>query len=254
MERLGENILSQPYEESDAHAGLSAVFRDEGYVRLPKLFSKAAWRVLLDQSSALATNSIPRDFVMPGYATPRRMRSVGGKSIRNSGEQLLALYHHPELRRLIRSVVGGRIYSSNHEQEFMVMNVFDREGATHGWHFDDPPIALVVILEAPPPEGGGQLEFVSTEARQQRDQIRRCSGLAGFLAASRENGTFRQRHHEAGDAYLLRADRCLHRVVPITEGSRRAVLNLAFQLSPQLGYGDTADLLYQDPALPARAA
>ncbi|WP_419248625.1 HalD/BesD family halogenase [Streptomyces melanogenes] len=40
-----------------------------------------------------------------------------------------------------------------------------------------------------------------------------------------------RRHHQAGDAYLLRADTTAHRVSPLTRpGVRRTVLNVAYSV------------------------
>ena len=112
-----------------------------------------------------------------------------------------------------------------------VLNVLHRVGDTHGVHFDDYPLAVVIVTEAPPcATDGGLLEYLP--------QAQALSQLAG--------PSLRRRYHRPGDAYLLRSDTTAHRVTALRrEGVRRVVLNLAYT-TPQAHVCSTpsAALLY----------
>ena len=45
--------------------------------------------------------------------------------------------------------MGAAVYSVNHKYEFMVSNMLSASGNTHGWHLDDPRLALVIFLSVP---------------------------------------------------------------------------------------------------------
>jgi len=53
--------------------------------------------------------------------------------------------------------------------------------------------------------------------------------------------------HQPGDPYVLRAERCLHRVTPLQLlNIRRVVLNLTYEVAPDPVYGQSAIKLYDD--------
>jgi hypothetical protein len=60
-----------------------------------------------------------------------------------------------------------------------------------------------------------------------------------------ELGLVRRVDLDSGDAYVLNAGECLHRVVPITTPNmHRCAVNLAFDDRLQPIFGSTAKLLY----------
>jgi hypothetical protein len=175
------------------------------------------------------------------------MSVIGGKVIKEHSNFLRAVYDSGELRSFISAVTGGPIYACTNPHEWAVINFLEDVGETHGWHLDDPPFALVVIVEAPPVSVGGLLEFVpgwvehceALQVSPEGDVSRPIAALGG--------GSVRAVHHATGDAYLLRADRCLHRVAPLmVAGHRRIVINFAFEASADPQYGKTATRLYDE--------
>lgn len=70
--------------------------------------------------------------------------------------------------------------------------------------------------------------------------------INSLVALCRDAGIVREKTHAASDGYLLRADLFMHRVAPLRrQSARRTLLNMAFELSPDLHRkGMTADLLY----------
>lgn len=254
MPTFDGDVVNRGYRDAKRVRQLSLQFATGGYVKLPNLLTGDAQATLAQEVGRLSTDLVARDFVMPGLATPRRMKGMGGKALKGASAPLMAFYQHPDIEGLLSDVAGEPAKPCGHANEFMVMNVFDQAGATHGWHFDDPALALVVIIDAPPAADGGLVEFVSDCLKaEQRREIARLGGIDAFVADAQNRGLLRRRHHQPGDAYMLRADRCLHRVTPVAEGGFRAILNLAFELGADTQYGDSADILY-DFTERARAA
>ena len=223
-----------------------------GYVKLPGFLSEAALDFLCCELQRLEANASRRVFEMPGYHSPRNLSVLGGRAIRECSPFLYRLYHHSALRSTVEAISGRPIYSCIHEEEFMVANFLQASGDTHGWHLDDPPFALVIFAEAPEPGQGGDVEIIPNWVDLCRRKGRRPDKeVWDLIEWASENHLIERHHHDAGDAYLLRADLNLHRVVPITaSGARRCVLNMAFQTSPDTVYADTADLLYGDKLAP----
>lgn len=248
MHTTAPALLTAAYRNPVLRSRLAARFARSDYVRLPRFLSRLAQQATCQEAALIADAGFARDFLMPGYYTRRRMRGIGGKVVRERAPSLVALYENLELRSFLEAVTGQAVFSCRHLSEFLVMNVFDQEGATHGWHFDDPAFALILVLEAPPATEGGCLEYIDHHrAPDQRGGISRSGGLTAYLRDPLVEAAIMRRHHQAGDAYLLRADRCLHRVTPVNTSSRRAILNLAYEAHSATVYGNTASVLYDPP-------
>ena len=141
------------------------------------------------------------------------------------------MYHDPTIRESISRMVGQEVFSCQNEDEWMVANYLTSVGDTHGWHLDDPPIAFVLVLLAPPKGEGGQLEYFPLSTKLAGVDVRHEHAMIA--------------DHRAGDAYLLRADQCLHRVAPLIGSGRRLAINMAFEFDEEVTYGTTASMLYQ---------
>lgn len=254
-EALFDLTMAKSFEPA-ALADMHEQFLRNGYVKLPGFLTRAALDFLCCELQRLEANAKRRVFEMPGYHSPRTLSVLGGRAIKEQSPFLYRLYHHSALRSCVEAIAGRPIYSCIHPEEFMVANFLQSSGDTHGWHLDDPPYALVIFAEAPAPDEGGEVEIIPNWTdlcrRKGREPDKDVSDLIDW---ARENGLIERFHHDAGDAYLLRADLNLHRVVPIkANGARRCVLNMAFQISPETVYAGTADLLYGEKQAPAPAA
>jgi len=212
------------------------------------MFSTAGFNTLQSEVARLRKYANNKNFTMPGFETLRRMSTLGGKEIRKESTLLTNLYEDTELRSLVSKISGRQVFTCNDPNEWQVVNWLEGSGQTHGWHLDDPPLALVIFIEAPPAEHGGLLEFINEWSRlcselghdpehNVEKLVEHC--YAAHLVSSKS--------HSTGDAYLLRADKCLHRVTPLAaSGARRTVLNLAFEFEPDVRrIGVTAALLYE---------
>jgi hypothetical protein len=225
----------------------SLAFAREGYVRLPRSAFATVFPKLQREVARLREHAKTRDFIMPGYETLRRMSTLGGKDIRRLSPVLVDFYQNPAIRALLSNICGQEVFACHDENEWQVINWLEGPGETHGWHLDDPPLALVLFIETPPASDGGALELIygwrqlcavvgSEPEHSATSLIERCRA-AGLVTA---------KVHTTGDAYLMRADQCLHRAAPLTAaGARRCVVNLAFELEPEVRRtGVTASLLY----------
>jgi natural product biosynthesis luciferase-like monooxygenase protein len=241
--------LPDAYRQQPALKILKQAFAQQQYVPLRGLFTGEIFNRLKAEVGRLERFAQARNFKMPGYETPRVMTTLGGQVISRESPVLTELYADEELRRLLGQIAGCTVYDCHDENEWMVATVLHAPGNTHGWHLDDPPLALVVLLDSPAPEQGGLVEFV-------RDWKDLCHEIGSdpenqvepTLELCRAAGLINVRHHAMGDAYLLRANQSLHRVTPLGDPqARRTILNLAFELSPNvLRRSVTAELLFED--------
>ena len=239
-------LLSEHYHEERVWTELQQEFAANDYVKLPRLIASQAFTHIRTELEYLRQFAAKRSFIMEEYDTPREMHTLGGLKILKEAPTVWSLYCHHELRNLIQNIAGANVYSCLHPNEFMVANYLLCAGATHGWHLDDPAYALILILEASSAEDGGSLEFIQNWEELCKDSCSFSKEKAEpIVARAREANRVQLRHHIAGDAYFLRADRCLHQVTALhRDGAYRMALNLAFEAVPNPTYGNTANKLY----------
>ncbi len=245
------SLIARPIAEAYGGGGsleeLHTRFREDGYVKLPGLLTAETLAIARREVAALEPHARARDFVMSGPGTPRVMSVLSASQLLEGSPALTMLYVHYELVRLLSRVAGTEVHRCAHPEELMVCNFLLSAGSTHGWHLDDPPYALVVMLEAPAPRAGGELEYIPDWAGlRDRLGLDPGSGVDVGVAAARAEDLVRTVEHRAGDAYLLRADRCAHRVTPLrAPGTRRVALNFAYEATATpASYGDSATVLY----------
>lgn len=253
------NLLSGRYQEAAVLAGLRRDFARDDYVKLPALLNGEAMAQLKVEAALLERFARNKDFVMdvPGYETPRIMTTLGGQTMMRELPKLGLenvpllgrLYTHYEVWNLLQEIIGASIYPCLHPNEFIVINYLLARGNTHGWHLDDPAYALVIFLNAPlAREDGGLIEYIRNWRAMRDDSgISPKEKIENIVEHCRAVGLVKSNHHAPGDAYLLRADQCLHQVSPLlAEGARRVVLNLGFEATPNPTYGPSATLLYSE--------
>jgi hypothetical protein len=211
-------------------AELRRSFADDGYVALRSFLSPSGLAILRREAADLRRYARRRDFLMASMNnSARHMTTIGGHMILRHSRVIPRIYATPELRIALREIVDIELFDVPDEVERFVINYLHEPGDVHGAHFDDHPVAFVMFLEAPPPDGGGLLEMVPDAASL--DEI---------------EGQHTRRHsHSSGDCYLLRADTTAHRVSPLVRRHRRIVLNMAFASATSAAIvSDTASLLY----------
>lgn len=246
---LGSGPVNECYLDAETLRDLHVKFSRWGYVRIPAAIAPSWFNRLANAcEEILAASGSLRDFTMPGTKTPRKLRTVSGERVLGY-PGMEELYQSPQLRALLESVAGTTLFPCTLLSERMVLNSLDAPGHTHGGHLDDPQIALLMIIEAPPADGGGLLEFIPDWRRICAQRGWDASGsVAGLIEEARIENLVQQAHHEASDMYILHASEVLHWVTPLTRpGVRRIALNLAWQTTEYVQYGESAKLLYCDP-------
>lgn len=250
MRSARDASIPEKFRSESALNALRLAFARDQYVALPGLFSAPrTFAPLAAEVARLEQFASKKNFVMPEYNTPRLMATVGGRAIRRESPLLTGVYAAADLTALLSRIAGRQVHPCHDENEWAVINWLEGRGETHGWHLDDPAYALVIFVESPAPGEGGEVELIHGWRRLCRLLGKDPAGdVANGVAGCRELGLVRSKTHAAGDAYLLRADRCLHRVAPLrADRGRRIVLNFAFEVKPATyRRGLTAAYLYEN--------
>jgi hypothetical protein len=208
----------------------------QGVTFLPHFLSEPGHQMLLQERLRLTPYVRDKCFYLPPYNTPRISQTIGGVTISEQSPTILALYDHTRLK--LQEMLGVSLYRCHSDQEFAVINYLHRAGAEHGWHMDDPSHVLVISLISPSsPSDGGHVEFVPDVVAQTGEAIE----LA--VSSATKEGRVNRLFIRARDAYLIRGDKTLHRVTPLSNSER---LIIAFSYDDTLGkqYDDSANLLY----------
>jgi len=236
------------YFDSKIINSLHLSFGRHGYVKLQGLLESQTFDLLKNEVQRLSGIAKERNFMMPGYESPRVMTTLGGRQIKESSYLLKSFYDNQQLRSILSGIVGNQLFDCPDENEWCVSTWLNGEGQTHGHHLDDPPIALIVIIESPSPEQGGSLEVI-TDWREiarifEQDPEINVLPLVNKL---RNFNLVQIKSHITGDAYLLRADQCLHAVAPLRgREAKRSILNMAFDLEPNIvRRSETAAALFE---------
>lgn len=224
---------------------ISKKFMVEGFVRLENFFSKEVLNTLNKDIDLFKKIKTRRDFIMPGYDTPRNLSVIGGKDIINHSSLFLRLYGDNKIKNLIGKIVNRKIHDVNHQDEFMVINFLDQTSDTHGWHLDDPDLAFVIILKAPKNAGSAEVEVINDWGKKSL-LVTKDFCEKDFLSdrINKSNVAVKKLKFSDGDAYLLHASKALHRVTPIIGNDERIALNMAYSFSENQYYGKSATLLY----------
>jgi len=190
-----------------------AHYRQHHFVKLPGFLQGLGFLWLGGEVKRLRDFAFRRDFEMACMgSSPRHMSTLSGDGIAALSTVIPQLYQDPELLRFLCFVTGEDVLPIPDLDRF-VLNDLHQVSDTFGAHYDDYPISLALIFEAPPAAGGGGVELVARSASL--DALRGPDVTRVFLAA--------------GDAYLLKSDTTAHRVAPLNvPGARRTGLNFAY--------------------------
>lgn len=210
-------------------------FARRGLLRLNDFVNKAAVSKLCGYALGLSNQARRRDLIMPGSGTPRHMSCLGGQKLRESEDYFDIVHRDMELVALLEEISRLSVKPSQHPQECFVVNILHQTGDTHGWHLDDPELALVVVCEQTCK--GGKLQVVQWEQE----------GIVNFDSLIKKNTTIVKTvelHYQ--DVYLLHASKIIHRISPLQAdgNSRRVAVNFAYDKTTTTLDRYTVDLLY----------
>lgn len=201
---------------------LRRAFLTDGYAKLPSFTPPSVTRAVRAEAHALFERlAVRRNMRMQVTSnTPRILSNVRCSDIRRDGAAIPALYAAPALKRFLSAIFGEACHDTPYENERYMLLSLNASGDTHGWHWDDYAFSLIWLIEAPPKEKGGWVEYVPRTIWNKDDP----DTVARVL---RERAVER-RDLVRDDVYLLRGDTCMHRVAPLTGDAFRLVLNLAW--------------------------
>lgn len=170
--------------------------------------------------------------------TPRRMRTVGQHTLVVKSRYIPLIYASEGFRRFLSSLTGEDVYRAPWPPEEYVLSNLYKNGDTHGWHWDDYSFAFVIYLKAPTVNQGC---IVQT-----------CGGGFWDKKIPRINETLLNApiysyRCEAGDGYLLNAQKHMHRVTPVTNNGERLIINMTWANAEDLNKNmthETNDILF----------
>jgi len=173
--------------------------------------------------------------------TPRKMRNIRRDEIARLSRVVPALYNSEVIRQPLSVVAGDDVLPCPYEPEQFVITCLERDGDTHGWHWDDYSYALVWIIECPPIAAGGFVQFVPgtkwDKAKPNINQVFISHPIHSIELVP-------------GDLYFMRTDTTMHRVYPVS-GGRRTIVNMGYASPQDLEKSishETMDNLWSDPA------
>lgn len=200
---------------------LTQEFQSKHYVKIPHLLPPLIRLAIRGEVIHLLNEfSVRRDLsIAQTCYTPRLMSNVRQSCINQAGMVIPLVYHSNSLISLIARVVGEEVFFCPYEEEKFVINHLARKGDTHGWHWDDYSYTLVLFVESPPSELGGELEFIPNTVWNKS-----TPSITHYLSQGEVQG----RNHDTGDVYIIKANTSLHRVVPLKGNADRIVISMAF--------------------------
>ncbi len=203
--------------------------RAEGEANRDKVYAKTEQHtVYLSAPDAAYGDNHPRNRLVTSSKGCLTDDQIGPDS------PLRTLYDDPIFREFLCAVLGEAALH-NYADPLSSINLhFAQTGQELGWHFDNSPFAITLMVQ--PPEAGGQFEYVA-------DTRDADAGDMGFevVADVLDGHTPVERIvAEAGTLVFFRGRNSIHRVAP-NEGARTRILAvLAYNSEPGIALSETA--------------
>ena len=159
--------------------------------------------------------------------SPRRMRNVRKQCVVENFSDADRIYRSPTLLELLSRVTQESVMVCPYEPEQMLITSLERPGDVQGWHLDDYSIALIWVAEAPAKGGGGFLQIARLPCESDVPE-------SGNIAAILEQSEIRPYSCETGDVYIISSRLNMHRVYPISSGTKRTVMNMTYAIPSDL--------------------
>jgi hypothetical protein len=233
MERLSEIVdtVRHPLDDERFRVGCRDALDREGVLVLESFMTADALAAARDEAAAsehLASRN--RSVVSSkGCITDDQ---IGRDSV------LRVLYDAPAFRAFLCEVLGERGLHPYADPLSSVNVHYASAGQELGWHFDNSSFAITLLLQAP--EAGGVFEYV----RALRDAAR---GDAGYEAVRRvlDRETPPSRLSlGAGALVLFRGRDSMHRVTPVSGGTTRVLVVLAYNAEPGVALSESARMTF----------
>jgi hypothetical protein len=208
------------YSEAEI-SGFRADFLANGFVRIPQFLPSALHRAITQECEGISsTSGRNKHLKMKSTGdTPRRMRTVGQHILREKSLFIPRIYACEAVRGFLGAITGETVHRVPWPPEEYVLSNLFRDGDTHGWHWDDYSFAFVLYLKAPDVDQGGFLQLCGGGSWDKDNPKVNETLLSGAIHTHR---------CDAADAYLLNAQKYLHRVTPIARGGERLIVNMTW--------------------------
>ncbi len=202
------------------------------YVKLPSFFNNDSFAILkAEVLKIFERHSRRRDFNMKhDRNTPRRMSNVSGVTVAEHSQIIPALYHDSQLIEFLSGIAGTQVYVAPDLFERHAIHRLDKIEDVHGGHLDTYAFVFVIFFETPPQEAGGWLEFVPHSME--------ISDLDTPLA--------KRVGHNIGDCYFMKANKTVHRVLPLCQEVKRTnlIFTYADDETQNIGISYSSEYLY----------
>jgi hypothetical protein len=197
-----------------------------GHAKVSFLAPPAVKEAIAEEVRSLITSAgVRRDLSIPQTGhSPRRMRNVGQADIVALSTVIPQIYPAEPVLQTLSAVAGEPVHPCPWEPEQYVITHLEKDGDTHGWHWDDYTFALVWVVDTPSYEDGGFVQCVPG-TRWNKDQPEVHRQMLSRPIYSLELFP--------GDLYLMKTNTTMHRVYPVKHG-HRTIINMS--------YASTADL------------
>ena len=214
---LNEHLAAIDFDTTKA----SREFERAGLIRLSSILP-SPWITGLraEVFSLLDQHAERRDLFLAttGYS-PRAMFVVRSEIIAANSALIQGIYRSRALLDLLGQIAGEPLHVCPEADEEFLITRLERKGDTHGWHWGDFSFALIWIIEAPQLAAGGLLQSVP-HTRWDKKNPR----IFEYLT---ENPIY-SHYFKSGEAYLMRTDTTLHRVMPLVQDATRIILNMTW--------------------------
>lgn len=151
--------------------------------------------------------------------TPRKYRSVSRDDVFAHAPLISRMYLDESLLSFIRMLADDTVIPCPYEPEQIVVNKMSSVGDTHGWHWDDYSYSLVIVLEAPCPANGAQVEFVDGTSWDKK------SPKVSHYLSTRQTQSLKL---SRGSIYILLGKRVMHRVSPLLSDDTRKIICFSY--------------------------
>lgn len=209
---------------------LQSSFELNHYLVFPGLLSDSGLVFLQHEMQRMQQDAVRKDFQMDCMdSTPRRMTTLGADVIDRLSSAVSGIYSDPAFLDLMSAVYGEQLVPLTDDIDRYVLNILKQGNDTFGGHFDDYPVSVVLIIEAPSVEFGGFPQLVP-----------RATSLKELGSDNVIDVAL-----SSGDVYMLKADTTAHRVSPLRADVNRIAINLAYTTpSFRPDFTPSASLLY----------
>jgi hypothetical protein len=239
LEEILENHFEKEFTEEKVSL-LNEFYQSRSVVPLRNFIPPELFDALKEETNQiLGDHGVARNFnVEITNNTPRHMITVGQPDIAVKGDIIPSLYKSKALVNLASRLVGEQVFECPYLGERYVISSLQKSGDTHGWHWDDYALGMVWVLEAPEASEGGFVQSVpNTSWDKENPDV-----FKAILDNPIHSYAFKP-----GDAYIIRADKTLHRVHPISSNNRRVIVNTTWALAEDFGKKithETNDILF----------